>query len=126
RQSLAAELGLEPGASLKELERRILTGDEELAIGEPTAPWDEQDAWLQAQEDRRIVTAVFCDLADSTALGERLDPERLRRMLQDYFHIASEVLTRHGGTVEKFIGDAVVAVFGVPRVHEDDALRAVR
>src|SRR5205807_7361720 len=120
------ELGLEPGASLKELEHRIMAGDEELAVAESAAAGEEQDAWLEAQDDRRIVTAVFCDLADSTALGEQLDPERLRRILKEYFRVASDTLTRHGGTVEKFIGDAVVAVFGVPRVREDDALRAVR
>jgi class 3 adenylate cyclase/tetratricopeptide (TPR) repeat protein len=72
------------------------------------------------------VTVVFADVADSTALGEELDSEPLRRVLSRYFDTVSRVLQRHGGTVEKFIGDAVMAVFGVPAVHEDDALRAVR
>ena len=69
---------------------------------------------------------LFCDVIGSTALGERLDPESLRRVLARYFDVAREAVGRHGGVVEKFIGDAVMAVFGVPQVHEDDALRAVR
>jgi class 3 adenylate cyclase/tetratricopeptide (TPR) repeat protein len=75
---------------------------------------------------RKTVTAVFSDVTGSTALGERLDPEALRALMQRYFEEMRTVLERHGGTVEKFIGDAVVAVFGVPHVHEDDAVRAVR
>ncbi len=79
-----------------------------------------------AIEQRKVVTVVFSDVTGSTALGERLDPESLRRVLARYFDVASQVVERHGGSVEKFIGDAVMAVFGVPHVHEDDALRAVR
>src|SRR5262249_33434454 len=60
------------------------------------------------------------------ALGERLDPESLRRVMSRYFEEMKAVLERHGGTVEKFIGDAIMAVFGIPTLHEDDALRAVR
>src|SRR6476661_4469617 len=75
---------------------------------------------------RKTVTVLFCDLVDSTQLGERLDPETLRLVLDRYFHEMRAAVERHGGTVEKFIGDAVLAVFGIPRVHEDDALRAVR
>ncbi|MBA3736424.1 MAG: AAA family ATPase [Actinobacteria bacterium] len=75
---------------------------------------------------RRTVTVLFADVADSTPLGERLDPESLRRVMSRWFERMSEVLERHGGTVEKFIGDAVMAVFGIPELHEDDALRAVR
>jgi class 3 adenylate cyclase/tetratricopeptide (TPR) repeat protein len=77
-------------------------------------------------EARKTVTVVFADIADSTTLGEQLDSELLRRVLSRYFDTVSQVLLRHGGTVEKFIGDAVMAVFGIPTVHEDDALRAVR
>ena len=77
-------------------------------------------------ETRKVVTVVFTDVAGSTALGERLDPESLRRVMWRYFDAMQPILERHGGTVEKFIGDAIVAVFGVPAVHEDDALRAVR
>jgi class 3 adenylate cyclase/tetratricopeptide (TPR) repeat protein len=72
------------------------------------------------------VTVLFCDLAGSTALGETLDPEPLRALLARYFDRMQAIVERHGGSVEKFIGDAVMAVFGVPVVHEDDALRAVR
>src|SRR5436189_5026113 len=75
---------------------------------------------------RRTVTVLFADVADSTPLGERLDPESLRRVMSRFFEEMSLVLERHGGTVEKFIGDAVMAVFGIPELPEDDALRAVR
>ena len=75
---------------------------------------------------RKVVTVVFVDVAGSTALGERVDPEAVRATLGRWFEAMRAVLERHGGTVEKFIGDAVVALFGVPAVHEDDALRAVR
>ncbi|HEY6068266.1 MAG TPA: adenylate/guanylate cyclase domain-containing protein [Gaiellaceae bacterium] len=75
---------------------------------------------------RRTVTVLFADVAESTPLGERLDPESLRRVMSRYFEAMETVLESHGGTVEKFIGDAVMAVFGLPELHEDDALRAVR
>jgi class 3 adenylate cyclase/tetratricopeptide (TPR) repeat protein len=79
-----------------------------------------------ARESRKRVTVLFCDVTGSTALGERIDPESLRNVMARYFETAKAAIERHGGTVEKFIGDAVMAVFGVPVVHEDDALRAVR
>ena len=79
-----------------------------------------------AREVRKTITVLFCDVAGSTALGEQLDPESLRRVMARYFEMARSCLERHGGTVEKFIGDAVMGVFGVPVVHEDDALRALR
>ena len=72
------------------------------------------------------MTVLFCDLTGSTAMGETLDPERLRALLARYFERMKAIVERHGGSVEKFIGDAVMAVFGVPVLHEDDALRAVR
>ncbi len=78
------------------------------------------------EEQRKTVTVLFSDVTGSTALGEQLEPETLRRMLARFFEIARDVVESHGGTVEKFIGDAVMAVFGVPTVHEDDALRALR
>ena len=79
-----------------------------------------------SREVRKTVTVVFCDVTGSTALGEHLDPESLRTVMSRYFERMQAVLESHGGTVEKFIGDAVMAVFGIPVLHEDDALRAVR
>src|SRR5688572_22339924 len=79
-----------------------------------------------AQAHRKNVTVVFADLVGSTALGGRLDPETSRHLIERYFAALRSVIERHGGTVEKFIGDAVMAVFGIPTLHEDDALRAVR
>jgi class 3 adenylate cyclase/tetratricopeptide (TPR) repeat protein len=79
-----------------------------------------------AREVRKTVTVLFADVAGSTELGERFDPESMRRVMGRYFQEMSSALERHGGTVEKFIGDAVMAVFGIPVVHEDDPLRAVR
>ena len=79
-----------------------------------------------AREQRKVVTVLFCDLVGSTALGESTDPEALRARMRRYFEDLRVILERHGGTVEKFVGDAVMAVFGIPVSHEDDALRAVR
>jgi class 3 adenylate cyclase len=142
REYLGHELALEPTSELRQLHLAILRQDP--ALGPDAAPAlvgaragsaqneggevseASEDPWTRATPDRRVVTVVFCDLADSTSLGEELDPEALRHVLVQYYRAASEVLTRHGGVVEKFIGDAVVAVFGVPQLHDDDALRAVR
>ena len=77
-------------------------------------------------DERKMVTVVFADLVDSTGLAQRLDPERAREVLGRFFDVASEELLALRGRPEKFIGDAVMAVFGLPTVHEDDALRAVR
>jgi len=90
------------------------------ACGAPSAPAPRD--W----EQRKTVTVLFADVTGSTALGEALDPESLRRVMSRFFMEMSSILQRHGGSVEKFIGDAVMAVFGIPAVHEDDALRAVR
>src|SRR5712692_9826509 len=79
-----------------------------------------------SREQRKTVTVLFCDVTGSTALGETVDPESLRALLARYFDRMKSIVERHGGSVEKFIGDAVMAVFGVPVLHEDDALRAVR
>ena len=90
-----------------------------LACGEPLED--------QASERfRRVVTILFSDVVDSTGLGERLDPETLHQVLTDYFEGVKPVVERHGGVLAKFIGDAVMAVFGLTELHEDDALRAVR
>lgn len=90
------------------------------ACGSPLA------APAPVREVRKVVTIVFCDLTGSTALGDRTDPEALRATMRGYYDEMRAILERHGGTVEKFVGDAVMAVFGVPVSREDDALRAVR
>ena len=80
----------------------------------------------EAAEVRKTVTILFCDVTGSTELGEQLDPESMRKVMGRYFETMRTAIERHGGSVEKFIGDAVMAAFGIPRLHEDDALRAVR
>jgi class 3 adenylate cyclase/tetratricopeptide (TPR) repeat protein len=80
----------------------------------------------ETREYRKVVTVLFCDVVGSTEVGGSTDPEALRKLLGRYFGEMKAIVERHGGTVEKFIGDAVMAVFGVPQLHEDDALRAVR
>ncbi len=118
RHVLMEELGLEPSAALRALQQAILQQDASLgASGEDVAA---------RGPDRRTVTVLFCDLVDSTRLATELDPEVYRGLISRYFDVVRQPIARHGGTVEKFIGDAVMAVFGVPELHEDDALRAVR
>jgi DNA-binding SARP family transcriptional activator len=118
RRVLQDELGLDPSDELRALQQRILQQD--AALG----PRGEEA--LERAPDRRTVTVLFCDLVDSTRLAAGLDPEAYRRLISRYFDTVRKPIERHGGTVEKFIGDAVMAVFGVPELHEDDALRAVR
>jgi predicted ATPase/class 3 adenylate cyclase len=81
---------------------------------------------LTLGQARKTVTIVFCDVVGSTPMGDELDPEAVRRVMTRFFEEMRSVLERHGGTVEKYIGDAVMAVFGIPQLHEDDALRALR
>src|SRR3990170_1219193 len=81
---------------------------------------------VPAGQERRLVTILFADVTGSTGLGERLDPERLQEVLATYFTAMREEIEAEGGTVEKFIGDAVMAAFGVPMAHEDDPSRALR
>ena len=83
-------------------------------------------ATVPVVETRKLVTVIFCDLAGSTELGGSIDAESLRKVMTRYYDEMRAAVERHGGTVEKFIGDAVVAVFGIPNLHEDDAVRAVR
>ena len=118
REALVDELGIEPGPKLKQLEAAILRQDDALL--------PETLAVAPSMQYRRLVTVLFADVVESLSLAEALDPETLHRVLRRYFDLVSAVLARHGGTVEKFAGDAVMAVFGVPVSHEDDALRAAR
>ena len=87
---------------------------------------DSSKSRLTAPEERRIVTIMFADITGSTPLADRLDPEDMRAILAGYFNLMTEQIRRHGGTVEKYIGDAVVAIFGAPIAHEDDPDRAIR
>ena len=118
RETLVEELGIEPGPALRELEAAILRQDEALLPAKAAA--------APAMQFRRLVTVLFVDVVESMALADALDAEALGRVLSSYFDAVSAVLSRHGGTVEKFAGDAVMAVFGIPVSHEDDALRAAR
>jgi DNA-binding SARP family transcriptional activator len=119
RAALVDELGIEPGPELKELEAAILRQDASLLLeaAVPAKP---------AMQYRRLASILFVDVVESMELGERLDPEALGSVQRRYFETVSAALTRHGGTVEKYAGDAVMAAFGVPISHEDDALRAAR
>src|SRR5258707_6631973 len=87
---------------------------------------DGSNSSLTAPEERRIVTIMFADITGSTPLADRLDPEDMRAILAGYFNLMTEQIRRHGGTIEKYIGDAVVAIFGAPVAHEDDPDRAIR
>jgi class 3 adenylate cyclase/DNA-binding SARP family transcriptional activator/tetratricopeptide (TPR) repeat protein len=129
------ELGMEPGQELRDLEQAILRQDLGLDAARPKPPASpgpaEPKPILSAAqawpgEVRKTVTVLFSDLVDSSELGRRLDAEALRRVMSRYFAEMRAVLERHGGRVEKYIGDAVMAAFGLPVLHEDDALRAVR
>ena len=118
RETMLEELGLDPGPELRKLEAAILRQDEALLPPEgPSAP---------AMQFRRLVTILFVDVVESMALADSLDAEALGQVLSGYFDTVSAALTRHGGTVEKYAGDAVLAVFGIPVSHEDDTLRAAR
>jgi class 3 adenylate cyclase len=120
RRVLMNELGLEPSEELRALQQAILQQDPSLGTsGDGSGP-------VARGSDRRTVTVLFCDLVDSTRLATELDPEVYRGLISRYFDLVRVPIERHGGTVEKFIGDAVMAVFAVPELHEDDALRAVR
>jgi Predicted ATPase len=81
---------------------------------------------LVATEERRVVTLMFADITGSTPLADRLDPEDMRAILNGYFNLMTEQIRKYDGTVEKYIGDAVMAVFGTPVTHEDDPERAIR
>jgi class 3 adenylate cyclase/tetratricopeptide (TPR) repeat protein len=119
RETLVEQLGINPSEELQRLEQAILRHDPAVAFAEePTA--------VRQPDRRRMVTVLFADVVDSTELGARLDPEVLRSVMTSYFDLVRTVVERHGGAVEKFIGDAAMAAFGAAGLHEDDALRAVR
>jgi DNA-binding SARP family transcriptional activator len=122
RETLVEELGIEPSAELQHLEQAILRHDSELDPPRKVS----SEAAPRGEEQRKTVTILFSGIVDSSTLGAALDPEVLRLVMGRYFDTVRTVVERHGGTVEKFIGDTVMAIFGVPQLHEDDALRAVR
>jgi class 3 adenylate cyclase len=122
RETLVDELGIDPSPELQRLEQAILRHDPELDL--PEAP--RKRVPVSEPDRRKTVTILFVDLVDSTELAARLDPEVLRGVLDRYFELVRSAVERHGGIVEKFIGDAAMAVFGIPVLHEDDSLRAVR
>ena len=134
RRALVDELGIEPSPALRDLERAILAQDPvlsaaPLATAAPPAPPTRTEPERESGPEpaaRKVVTVLFSDVVESSALASELDPERLERVLGRFFDAAVKVVVSHGGTVDKFIGDEVMAVFGVPRVHEDDAARALR
>ncbi len=124
RKLLAEEQGLEPGEKQQRLERAILQHDSELDAPAATAARVAEAKPMRS--GRRTVTVLFADVTGSTELGESLDPEALRDLMTTFFEEMRGAIERHGGTVEKFAGDEVMAVFGVPVAHEDDPVRAIR
>jgi DNA-binding SARP family transcriptional activator/tetratricopeptide (TPR) repeat protein len=132
RRHLSEELGLEPGERLKELQRAILSHDPSLDVAAQPPSAEKSALPLETpprlattatREVRKSVTVLFGDVTPS---GGELDPESLRRMTTRGFDVLLPVLERHGATVERSLGGAVTAIFGIPAVHEDDALRGVR
>jgi class 3 adenylate cyclase len=123
RRLLVEELGIEPGPELQELHKQVLNQDPALA---PPPATGELPVAEEPREERKIVTVLFCDLVGFTSRAEQLDPEDVSALLTRYHVRLRAELERHGGTVEKFVGDAVLALFGAPVAHEDDAERAVR
>jgi DNA-binding SARP family transcriptional activator len=118
REVLTEELGLEPGEELRALQQAILRQDPSLGpAGEGSS---------DRSADRRTVTVLVSDLVGSNELAARLDAEAYRALRSRYFELVCEPVERHGGTLERTLGDAAIAVFGLPDLHEDDALRAVR
>jgi DNA-binding SARP family transcriptional activator len=133
RRTLADELGLEPGQELKELEQAILRQDPTLTPERPaklqTEPQPSRPPLASippSREERKVVTVLFADLVGFAAQAEPLDPEDVRTIQDRYWAPVRAEIERHGGTVEKFVGHAVIALFGAPRAHEDDPERAVR
>jgi DNA-binding SARP family transcriptional activator len=133
RRELVDELGIDPSPALQRLEKAILMQDPALDLPEraaaPTAkPAVEEEPVpeLPGRETRRTITIVYAELSASSVGGERLDPEARALVVSRALDRVSQAVTRHGGVAERVVGDALIGVFGIPRVHEDDALRAVR
>jgi len=126
RRLLVEELGIEPGPELQELHRQVLNQEPALAPPPPSDEGPEPVRPPEPREERKVVTVLFCDLVGFTSRVERLDPEDVSALLSRYHLRLRAELERFGGTVEKFIGDAVMAIFGAPVAHEDDPERAVR
>ena len=137
REVLDRELGVEPGRELESLQRAVLDHDPALDLAAAPGPAPVDDLVSEQatpptpsvpppRDTRRTVTTLIADVRGSTLAGEPLDPESRREPLDRCFQEMRALLERHGATVELVVGDAVVAVFGMPLVHEDDALRAVR
>jgi DNA-binding SARP family transcriptional activator len=137
RRVLVDELGIEPGRALQELEQAILRQDPALDLPTPAvvesmreqkaaAPREPPCGETVVREERKLVSVLFVDLVDFTARSDLADPEDVRAALRPFHAAAKREIERFGGTLEKFIGDAVMAVFGAPAGHEDDPERAVR
>ena len=126
REALVEQLGIEPSPELQRLEQAILRHDRELELSSETKVAVAPRPDPELQDRRKTVSVLFTDVVDSTSLGAQLDPEIVRSVMRRYYDTVRTIIERHGGTVEKFIGDAAMAVFGIPQLHEDDALRAVR
>jgi class 3 adenylate cyclase len=134
RRRLVDELGIEPSRQLQELQGAILRQDP--ALDQPAFATDETASLATepvasappplVRPLRKVVTVVVCELSESTGLAARLDPEALAALLERYFERLKAIAEGHGGTVAKSIGDTLMAEFGVPLLHEDDALRACR
>ena len=115
-----------PLPEMNALERSTATRYPVTSNGQHVAAHSASASRLSAPGERRVVTIMFADITGSTPLADRLDPEDMRAILASYFNLMAEQIRRHGGTVEKYIGDAVMAVFGAPVAHEDDPDRAIR
>src|SRR5262249_28511440 len=124
RAKLVDELGLEPSHALRRLEQAILRRDPSLEPAAGPPPSESADSPGTSLESLKTVTVVFCDIGPETLSGNELDPESLRLVVARSFEVAAAAVERHGGAVEKFVGDEVMAVFGIPVVRENDALRA--
>jgi DNA-binding SARP family transcriptional activator len=135
RRLLADELGLEPGHELKQLEHAILRHDPTLTLERRVKPQTGSVSEPQhslplgaapLREERKVVTVLFVDPIRPTDRSEGFDPEDIRVLQERYWIPVRREVERYGGTVERFVDDAVVALFGAPRAHEDDAERAVK